>query len=86
MGDVARKVMGDVPISYIEGVGGIRVSEDEIVAVGKHDVGAFTRSSFAFPRLTKPFYIGAFVQTWPIDPAIQFMYSQRDNETTLEMI
>ena len=38
MGDVARKVMGDVPISYIEGVGGTRVSEDEIVAVGKHDV------------------------------------------------
>lgn len=30
--------MGDVPISYIEGVGGIRVSEDEIVEVGKHDV------------------------------------------------
>lgn len=38
MGDVARKVMGDVPISYVEGVGGTRVSEDEIVAVGKHDV------------------------------------------------
>lgn len=30
--------MGDVPISYVEGVGGTRVSEDEIVAVGKHDV------------------------------------------------
>lgn len=38
VGDVARKVMGDVPISYVEGVGGTRVSEDEIVAVGKHDV------------------------------------------------
>lgn len=38
MGDVARKVMGDVPISYVEGVGGTRVSEDEVVAVGKHDV------------------------------------------------
>lgn len=38
MGDAARKVMGDVPISYIEGVNGTRVSEDEIVAVGKHDV------------------------------------------------
>jgi hypothetical protein len=36
--DVAHKVMGDVPISYIEGVGGTRVSEDEIVEVGKHDV------------------------------------------------
>jgi hypothetical protein len=30
--------MGDVPISYIEGVGGTRVSEEDIVAVGKHDV------------------------------------------------
>ena len=30
--------MGDVPINYVEGVGGIRVSEDDIVAVGKHDV------------------------------------------------
>lgn len=38
MGDVARKVMGDVPINYIEGVGGTRVSEEDIVAVGKHDV------------------------------------------------
>lgn len=35
---MARKVMGDVPISYIEGVGGTRVSEEDIVAVGKHDV------------------------------------------------
>ncbi|KAF4155993.1 hypothetical protein CNMCM6936_000395 [Aspergillus lentulus] len=39
--DVAHKVMGDVPISYIEGVGGTRVSEDEIVEVGKHDVLSF---------------------------------------------
>jgi hypothetical protein len=36
--------MGDVPISYIEGVGGVRVSEDEIVAVGKHDVSVFFSS------------------------------------------
>ncbi|OJI96840.1 hypothetical protein ASPVEDRAFT_119224 [Aspergillus versicolor CBS 583.65] len=41
VGDVARKVMGDVPINYIEGVGGVRVSEDDIVAVGKHDVLSF---------------------------------------------
>lgn len=46
MGDVARKVMGDVPISYIEGVGGTRVSEDEIVAVGKHDVRSIVISVF----------------------------------------
>lgn len=38
VGDVARKVMGDVPIAYVEGAGGVRVSEDEMVAVGKHDV------------------------------------------------
>ena len=30
--------MGDVPIAYVEGAGGVRVSEDEVVAVGKHDV------------------------------------------------
>ncbi|KAI9035378.1 Ygr210 GTPase family protein [Aspergillus affinis] len=41
VGQVAQKVMGDVPISYIEGVGGVRVSEDDIVAVGKHDVLSF---------------------------------------------
>lgn len=38
VGDVARKVMGDAPIAYIEGAGGLRVSEDDLVAVGKHDV------------------------------------------------
>ena len=36
--DVARKVMGDAPVAYVEGAGGTRVSEDEIVAVGKNDV------------------------------------------------
>lgn len=36
--EVARKVMGDAPLAYVEGAGGIRVSEDDIVAVGKHDV------------------------------------------------
>lgn len=40
VGDVARKVMGDVPIAYVEGAGGTRVSEDDIVSVGKHDVCA----------------------------------------------
>lgn len=38
VGDVARKVLGDAPIAYVEGVGGIRVAEDDIVAVGKNDV------------------------------------------------
>jgi hypothetical protein len=36
--DVARKILGDAPIAYVEGVGGIRVAEDQIVEVGKNDV------------------------------------------------
>lgn len=36
--------MGDVPINYIEGIGGTRVSEEDIVAVGKHDVSLFYSS------------------------------------------
>ena len=38
MAQAARKCMGDVPIAYIEGVGGVRVGEDELVGVGKNDV------------------------------------------------
>ncbi|KAK2764439.1 hypothetical protein FQN54_009133 [Arachnomyces sp. PD_36] len=41
VGDVARKIMGDVPIAYVEGAGGTRVSEDDIVSVGKHDILSF---------------------------------------------
>ncbi|KAK8021083.1 P-loop containing nucleoside triphosphate hydrolase protein [Apiospora arundinis] len=41
VGEVAKKVMGDVTIAYVEGIGGTRVSEDDIVAVGKHDVLSF---------------------------------------------
>jgi ribosome-binding ATPase YchF (GTP1/OBG family) len=41
VGDVAKKVMGDAPIAYIEGVGGLRVAEDDVVAVGKNDVSFF---------------------------------------------
>ncbi|KAK4113877.1 P-loop containing nucleoside triphosphate hydrolase protein [Canariomyces notabilis] len=41
VGDVARKIMGDAPIAYIEGVGGIRVAEDQIVSVGKNDILSF---------------------------------------------
>ncbi|KAI5793107.1 GTP-binding protein-like protein [Geopyxis carbonaria] len=36
--EAARKVMGDVPIAYIEGIGGVRVAEDDLVEVGKNDV------------------------------------------------
>jgi len=37
--ECARKIMGDAPLAYVEGAGGIRVSEDEVVEVGKNDVG-----------------------------------------------
>jgi len=36
--DVGKKIMGDAPIAYIEGVGNTRVAEDQIIAVGKNDV------------------------------------------------
>lgn len=32
--------MGDVPLAYVETVGSVRVSEDDVVAVGKNDVSA----------------------------------------------
>lgn len=31
--------MGDVPLAYVETAGGVRVAEDDLVAVGKNDVG-----------------------------------------------
>lgn len=43
--------MGDVPISYIEGIGGTRVSEDDMVAVGKNDV-RFHDPKFEYQKLT----------------------------------
>ncbi|KAK5944246.1 hypothetical protein PMZ80_003527 [Knufia obscura] len=39
--DVARKVMGDAPIAFIEGEGGRRVAEDAMVSVGKNDILSF---------------------------------------------
>ncbi|QUC16383.1 uncharacterized protein UV8b_00624 [Ustilaginoidea virens] len=41
VGDVAKKVMGDAPIAYVEGIGGLRVAEDDHVAVGKNDILSF---------------------------------------------
>ncbi|PVH22085.1 hypothetical protein CXQ85_004754 [Candidozyma haemuli] len=38
---VARKIMGDVTIAAIEGVGGIRVGEEDTVDVGKNDILSF---------------------------------------------
>lgn len=31
--------MGDIPIAYIEGIGGVRVAETDIVEARKNDVG-----------------------------------------------
>jgi ribosome-binding ATPase YchF (GTP1/OBG family) len=42
VGDVYRKVMGDAPLAYVETEGARRVGEDDIVAVGKNDVSAFS--------------------------------------------
>lgn len=39
--DVARKIMGDAPIAFVEGDGGRRVAEDQIVSVGKNDILSF---------------------------------------------
>jgi len=35
--------MGDVPLAFVETVGGVRVSEDDPVAVGKNDVSVNLR-------------------------------------------
>lgn len=39
--EVARKVMGDAPLAFVEGAGGARVSPDALVGVGKNDVLSF---------------------------------------------
>ncbi|KAK6440552.1 hypothetical protein LTR95_003219 [Oleoguttula sp. CCFEE 5521] len=39
--DVYRKIMGDAPLAFVETVGGVRVSEEEVVAVGKLDILSF---------------------------------------------
>lgn len=73
VGDVARKVMGDVPIAYVEGAGGVRVSEDEIVEVGKHDVGTlylFIPMSTWLTRLT---IVGTVFQSRSIVPGRCFI-------------
>lgn len=49
--EVARKVMGDAPLAYVEGAGGVRVAEDDLVAVGKNDVG-FSNHCTSFTSLT----------------------------------
>ena len=41
VGDVARKIMGDAPIAFIEGDGGRRVADDQVVSVGHNDILSF---------------------------------------------
>jgi len=44
--------MGDAPIAYVEGAGGTRVAEDQLVAVGKNDVG-IVATVHVFAELTQ---------------------------------
>jgi ribosome-binding ATPase len=39
--EVARKVVGDAPLAFVEGPGGMKISEEESVGVGKHDILCF---------------------------------------------
>ena len=41
VGDVYKKVMGDAPMAYVETVGAVRVSENDLVSVGKNDILSF---------------------------------------------
>jgi ribosome-binding ATPase YchF (GTP1/OBG family) len=54
VGDVYRKVMGDAPMAFVETVGGVRVSEDDEVRVGKNDVSirVMTCWEYLAPLLT----------------------------------
>jgi hypothetical protein len=36
--------MGDAPLAYVETVGGVRVSDEDVVSVGKNDVSIFNPS------------------------------------------
>ena len=42
--DCARNVMGDAPLAYVEGAGGVRVAEDEVITVGKNDVSVYIQT------------------------------------------
>lgn len=41
VGEAARKIMGEVPLAAIEGVGGVKVAEDVKIDVGQNDVLSF---------------------------------------------
>lgn len=68
--EVARKVMGDAPLAYVEGAGGIRVSPDDTVSVGKHDVSSHYYQEGTQTANHEP---GAIIQVWPrIGASIRF--------------
>ena len=59
--EVARKIMGDAPLAYVEGVGGVRVSEDDVVEVEGCDVSIYHSFSLApllFSRTFSPLLPG----------------------------
>lgn len=58
--------MGDVPINYIEGIGGTRVSEEDIVAVGKHDVSLVYSPRFPLSQVLLTSLVDPFIQGWPV--------------------
>ncbi|KAK9479832.1 P-loop containing nucleoside triphosphate hydrolase protein [Lipomyces japonicus] len=41
VGDVVRRIMGDIPIAFVEGLGGIRVAKADVVSEGKNDILCF---------------------------------------------
>jgi ribosome-binding ATPase YchF (GTP1/OBG family) len=41
VGQVARMIMGDIPIAAIEGIGSVKVADDDIIDVGKNDILSF---------------------------------------------
>ena len=57
--------MGDAPIAYVEGAGGTRVAEDQIVAPGKNDVSVFPPHNFDLAILT-PKTTDIVLQSWQI--------------------
>ncbi|ANB15766.1 hypothetical protein AWJ20_3410 [Sugiyamaella lignohabitans] len=41
VGQAARKIMGDIPLAAIEGAGGVKIAEDDIIDVKKNDILCF---------------------------------------------
>ena len=63
--ECARKIMGDAPLAYIEGAGGVRVAEDEIVEASKNDVCRYPSMIDSCADL---WHTDTVIQSWPIVP------------------